>query len=413
MGKWLILTAPILLGGCIGFDRAGSFTSDNFGLNLATAPTPTIAISYSRQEGAIEPVFENGTTPSIAASVRHTGGSSVLSLGDKVSSIFAGGNAAVWAAGEKPTNGLAAVACVSTAVSQVYHPGAVAPLVFGTDTVIGLHVAFPAGPSQPQIVSGNLGYKRFEVAVAPVFSSPDGCTKQQLLDLAIATKTKTAEAVQSNQTDPVQKAQDIAADKLAALQVDERTRELNDANVKGLTAVYVPSTLAIANDDIGATAGSPANAGTVSIAQVFATGKAAEVIASTSALGSIGAVAAAARTTAASGPVFNVSEKMLPAAGDTVSISPAMAINKAGTPLTSFTYQCKTTDQPPAVAAGLATTINGSETFMALGVTAKATGSQVALTVPTNLGSLANPLSWTATNSKSGNVTVQMAQPAS
>jgi hypothetical protein len=39
------LTGLLLLNGCIGLDRAASFTSDNFGLNLATAPTPTIAIS--------------------------------------------------------------------------------------------------------------------------------------------------------------------------------------------------------------------------------------------------------------------------------------------------------------------------------------------------------------------------------
>jgi hypothetical protein len=178
-------------------------------------------------------------------------------------------------------------------------------------------------------------------------------------------------------------------------------------------AVYVPSTLAIANDDIGATAGSPANAGTLSIAQVFATGKAAEVIASKSAFGSIGGVAAAAKTAATSGPVFNVSEKALPTADDTVSISPAIAINKADFSLTTFTYQCKATDQASAVATGLAATINGNEALKALGVTAKATGTQVALTIPTNLAFLTSPLSWTTTNSKSGNVTVQAAQPAS
>jgi hypothetical protein len=80
--------------------------------------------------------------PPIAASVQHTGGASALSFTDKVSSVFAGGNAAIYAAGDKPgAGGLDAVACVSEDVPGLYHAGHVAPLVFGTDTVIGLHVS--------------------------------------------------------------------------------------------------------------------------------------------------------------------------------------------------------------------------------------------------------------------------------
>jgi hypothetical protein len=175
--------------------------------------------------------------------------------------------------------------------------------------------------------------------------------------------------------------------------------------------VYVPSTLAIANDNIGAAAGSPADAGSLSIAQVFATGKAAEVIASKSALGSIGSVAALAKTTPTSGLVFNVSEKAPPAKDDTVSISPAIAINKVDIDLASFTYSCKPTDDSEAVAKGLATTLSNSPVLKVFGVTAKATGSQVALTIPTNLTFLTSSLSWTTTSSKSGNVTV--VKPAS
>jgi hypothetical protein len=168
-------------------------------------------------------VFGNGTTPAIAASVQHAGSGSVIIVGDKVSSTFAGGNAAVYAAGEAPTNGLAAVACVNGPVPHVYQPGTVAPLVFGTDTVIGLHVTFPAGPSQPQIVSANLGYKRFEMAVAPLFSSGDGCKKQQLADLAQQAADQADAVVAADEaadktatkTPPDKEAQDKVAKNLA------------------------------------------------------------------------------------------------------------------------------------------------------------------------------------------------------
>jgi len=415
-----VMAASISLGGCIGKDSAGSFTVDNLGLNISTIPVPTMAVNYSRQEGAMEPAFENGTTPAVAAAIQHNDSVSLLKIADNVSSTFAGGNAAVLAAGEVPDNGLAAVACVAKAPNDLHKAGEAAPLLFVTDTAFGLNISFPASAAQPQIINANLGFKRYEVALSPVFQSPDGCKKQQLVDLAqlkvdLADPSgkpagtgdpqtgntgnagaKGSAAAQSGGSDP--------AKALAQAQFDLKEAKLHD----DMTAVYVPSTLAIANDNVGGAAGAPASSGTATIAQVFATGKAAEVIAKNNAFGVIGAVAATAKPSAGGGIVFTTAVAKPPVKGDSVRISPSFAINGKTIALgDTWSYDCKPTDTAASVAKGLATAINSNVALQLAGAKATANGAQITLSVPPNLAFLTNPLGWTPDNPTDGTCSVQ------
>jgi hypothetical protein len=125
--------APALLAGCIGANRVGALTTDNLGLSVqSSTPNPQIDISYGRQEGAVEPVFENGATPAVAASVQHS--DTAVHLGADIKSIFTTGNSAIYATGGDPSKtGDDAVACIHMPVGStlLYEPGQTGALFFG------------------------------------------------------------------------------------------------------------------------------------------------------------------------------------------------------------------------------------------------------------------------------------------
>jgi len=426
---WLVVAPPMLLCGCIGRDRVGAFTTDNFGIAVQSTPTPQVAFDFSRQEGALEPVFEDGSTPSIAASVQHTSSAGITKLSDSTKAIFAGGNAAVLAAGDTP-GALSAVACLATPLksfdSQIINaPGSSTPLLFGTDTVIGFKVAFAVGAT-PGLVSGNLGYKRDEMAISPVFGLEHGCSHEDLLAAAEATQNS-AQSVQdadqakvaadndalkklSSGADPAQLQKALKADQ-AKLQDDtiqlgvakSRFHKIDGDPKYDKYAVYVPSTLAVASDDVGATPSSSGGSGTFDVAQVFATGKAAEVIAKQDAFGAIGNVAAAVTkqtpsNVATSGKTFTISHDGELKAGMKAVLAPAISVNQSDLKTVSFTYQLTSKDATDAdVAKGLVEKINSYPADQGLGITAKPSDNQLSLVLPTNLGAISNNIKWVTT----------------
>lgn len=176
--------ACLLLHGCaIGYNSVLFVTKSNVGIDVDSTP-PTAEISIARRENVIEPTFEDGQTPPVLASFR-VGIKGLLGTFANVSSTFAGGEAAVTMAekfGDKDTRPAQNVAylCLEKKPSPRLfgkkitfpEPGDVLPFLFGTDTSLGLKLAWSGLTAQvPDTV--RLGYNRKELAWAPVFVAKD------------------------------------------------------------------------------------------------------------------------------------------------------------------------------------------------------------------------------------------------
>lgn len=188
------LTALLVSGicGCVpGYNSMLFYTKTNAGLVVDTQP-PEVDLDIGRQEGLLSPSYEAGKTPPVMASFRFD---SEGFFSNYLGSAFATGDAAVtmarlysapdWpeAAGErawtvtkdrweeKERDFDSAIALYEDPKMPWFvpkeEPGAVRPVLFGTDTSFGFKLAWK-NPASPYPDYFRLGYQRRELAVAAV-----------------------------------------------------------------------------------------------------------------------------------------------------------------------------------------------------------------------------------------------------
>jgi len=175
----------VAVSGCaIGYNTVLFVTKSNIGVDVDSKP-PTVEISLARREGVIGPTFEGGQKPPVLASFRYNV-KGVFGLFSNVSSTFAGGDAAATMSklfgGDDSQQAEDSAICLSKKPQPsvfgqaISFPstGDVRPFVFGTDTTVGLKVAWSGLTAQfPD--SLKFGYNRKEFALAPVFGSEKAC----------------------------------------------------------------------------------------------------------------------------------------------------------------------------------------------------------------------------------------------
>lgn len=186
-----LFAVAALLQGCAGYNTVMFMTKSNAGLDIDMKP-PTAEISISRKEAVIAPAFEKGQTPPVMASFKPNVG-----FGNRfgnyflgVDQTFAGGDAAMTMAmlydeatfkgngttfnselqlGSATDSSGAWWKDILTAPAK---PGKIKPFIFGTDTMLGLKVAWSGvGGQFPDTVKA--GFNRKEFAWAPVTMSED------------------------------------------------------------------------------------------------------------------------------------------------------------------------------------------------------------------------------------------------
>lgn len=178
--KQLLYLLPLAVAGCAGHNHTLFMTKSNVGLDFDSKP-PTLEVNVSRKEAVIAPSFEGGQTPPVMASFKPSagagGGFGSFFLG--VDQTFAGGDAALAMAKlyNKPTATDATDFDSALKLSKkpdyedwfrnIPGPGSTRPLIFGTDTSLGLKAAWSgAGGQVPDTVK--LGFNRKEFAWAPI-----------------------------------------------------------------------------------------------------------------------------------------------------------------------------------------------------------------------------------------------------
>ena len=179
----ILLILPIAISGCAGYNHTLFMTKSNAGLDFDAKP-PTVEITISRKEAVIAPGFEGGQTPPVMASFKPAVGTgagfSNFFLG--VDQTFAGGDAARTMAELYGTNmspGASALTSYDSSIElteppkysnwfqRMAKPGEVRPFIFGTDTMLGLKVAWSGtGGQMPDTLKA--GFNRKEFAWAPV-----------------------------------------------------------------------------------------------------------------------------------------------------------------------------------------------------------------------------------------------------
>jgi len=206
----LLAAGSPLLSACIGSDRIAFATVDNIGIAIESTPYPYVDIGFSRTEGVVQPAFEDGRVSAVAAAGAHD--VPVLApLSVAHLSVFAGGAAAARIArGADPPDPPAptgrrsaargaaqdaarpsppaedrnaGAACIRERPTgwdgrQLPESGRSNPLIFSTTTSIGFRIGLPPqnATSGVPVPNVHLGYRRAEVAVAPVFGQPGGCS---------------------------------------------------------------------------------------------------------------------------------------------------------------------------------------------------------------------------------------------
>jgi hypothetical protein len=180
----LILASMMQAGCAIGYNSVLFTTKSNVGIDVDAKP-PTAEVSVARREGVIAPTFEKGQTPPVMASFR-IDSKGLSGMFTDVSSTFAGGDAAATmsklygdpdaAAGQDSTLCLTQKPAPKVLGNEISFPGQgeVEPFVFGTDTSLGLKLAWSGLTAQfPDTIK--FGYNRKEFAFAPVFGSQEAC----------------------------------------------------------------------------------------------------------------------------------------------------------------------------------------------------------------------------------------------
>jgi hypothetical protein len=204
----LSLAAASLLTGCAGYNSVFMATKTNVGLDIDTK-TPTAEISIARREVVVAPTFENGQTPPMEASFRVKSGW----IFADVATTFTGGDAAATVSdlfnrdtpiGAARTN-IDTTIHLSTApirnhrgrAVHLQEPGTVRPLVFGTDTSLGIKVAW-SGLTAQYPDSAKFGYNRKEMAYAPVFGATNTTTHKYDVKMPSFLATTDTEGKTSN-----------------------------------------------------------------------------------------------------------------------------------------------------------------------------------------------------------------------
>ena len=294
-----LIPAVLSLTGCLDPSRVVFFTSDNLGVNISSLPQPTAEITYARTENVLEPGFEDGTVPSVAAAVQHKV-ENVWKFSQDSRAIFAGNNAARFVSGDinpvidlrdlstgtdaeklknkhlnandEFTNGISSVACVRELPPTIFNPSEKsqeadktrqnqarsfyqAELLFGTDTTIGFKISVPATTASASFPSAHLGYNRIEYAFAPIFGKKYGCIKT------------------NKDGDPV----DIDGKLVGTANGILKSEDFIGVSDKP-DGVYTPSFLAMIGTAQKVADLSPPDTSAWGVGQVFATGKSAEVI---------------------------------------------------------------------------------------------------------------------------------------
>lgn len=182
--KHVLCLMPLGLAGCAGYNHTLFMTKSNVGLDFDSKP-PTLEINISRKEAVIAPSFEGGKTPPVMASFKPSAGAggSFGSFFMGVDQTFAGGDAALAMSQlyNQPTATDITKFNSELELSEKPHytdpfrkipdAGATRPLIFGTDTSLGLKVAWSgAGGQFPDTVK--LGFNRKEFAWAPLSAAP-------------------------------------------------------------------------------------------------------------------------------------------------------------------------------------------------------------------------------------------------
>lgn len=173
------------LTGCVNGTHAFVASDTNIGIDIDTKP-PQANINIGRKEAAIVPAFEGGrTVPTVMGFQSSLGGSLLSKLAVGIGTVFSTGHAAVVLtsqggqenAKEDPDDldgGKLTERPVAYRFGEIGHhahevvgPGQMRPLAFGTQTSLGLHLAWD-GSTQAVPSEFKLGFNRKEAAYAPV-----------------------------------------------------------------------------------------------------------------------------------------------------------------------------------------------------------------------------------------------------
>ncbi len=210
----LSVAGILLLSGCAGYDRILFMTKTNVGLDIDDTP-PTAEITIARRELAITPTYQNTISEENTLPLLGSFGLGGSMFNPQITSVFAGGDAAVLLLSEvtnntnntnntnspynsdKPDKSLSPPICLKndndadsrpidtrSPVKKFWHWIAgidkdkvtqTRAFYFATDTAFGLKVAWN-GTGGPYPTSLKLGYNRSEFAYPPVFiTRNDGC----------------------------------------------------------------------------------------------------------------------------------------------------------------------------------------------------------------------------------------------
>lgn len=194
-----LLVVLVLQGCAIGYDSILFATKSNMGVDFDSAP-PNLEVAISRQEGVFEPVFEGGQTVPVMASFA-SDSMSFTKFFWGVNSTFTMGEAAhnmtelydskltipnksyvKVTVSEKPKAydffNNEKTEYIDISDKTPIKPSdivSVRPVLFGTDTSLGIKVKWSGATAQyPSAI--NIGYKRKEVAVAPLAISKIGAS---------------------------------------------------------------------------------------------------------------------------------------------------------------------------------------------------------------------------------------------
>ncbi len=176
----------LLLSGCAGYDRILFITKTNVGIDIDNTP-PTAEITIARRELAITPTYQDTISGENTLPLLGSFGTSGTMFNPTITSVFAGGDAAV-----KLASGVASSTVDPIVVDPIClneEPDARSPIkkfwhwitntdkeavtrsrafYFATDTAFGVKVAWN-GTGGPYPTSFKLGYNRAEFAYPPIF----------------------------------------------------------------------------------------------------------------------------------------------------------------------------------------------------------------------------------------------------
>jgi hypothetical protein len=167
----ILTLASLVLAGCAQADRVVFVTDTSLGINADRSPA-TVSVAYDRIEGYVAPRYGNGVLPPVVASINLGG----TIFAPTISQTYATGLAAVRAvnpncAPDAPNPPVATVdACPPTSLPAGGTVTDAKLAFFGTSTTVGIKLGYSTDPYPDSFV---LGYKRKEFSVLPLGSGTD------------------------------------------------------------------------------------------------------------------------------------------------------------------------------------------------------------------------------------------------